>query len=86
VGDAEIQHQRQRVRHVRKVGSQFNIPTMPTPVVSYVLYFHCMCCAEKVGRLINRPVVSLFGTRVSGTGTKMVDHRIYLELPATTNR
>jgi hypothetical protein len=28
VGDVEIQHQRQRARRVRKVGSQPNIPTM----------------------------------------------------------
>jgi hypothetical protein len=28
-----------------------------------------MRCAKKVNKLINRPVMSLFGTRVSGTGT-----------------
>ncbi len=34
---------------------------------------------------MNRPVVSLFGFRMSGTSTEMVSHRIQQELPATTN-
>jgi hypothetical protein len=76
MGDTKIQHQKHRARRVRKVGRQLNIPTMPTPALSYVLRLHCMSCAEKVSKLINRPVVSLFGTRMSGTSTEMVSHRI----------
>jgi hypothetical protein len=44
-----------------------------------------MCCAEKVSQLLNRPVMSLFGTRMSGTSTEMVSHRIQLKLPATSD-
>jgi hypothetical protein len=46
-----------------------------------------MCCEEKVNQLINRPVMSLFDTRMSGTSTEMVSHRVQLELlqPQTTN-
>jgi len=36
------------------------------------LCFNLMRCAKKVSKLINRPVMSLFGTRVSGTGTEMI--------------
>ncbi len=56
MGDADIQNQRHRVRGVGKVGRLLNIPTMPTPTFSYLLRFHCMCCAEKVSQLFNRPV------------------------------
>jgi hypothetical protein len=35
-----------------------------------------MCGAEKVSQLLNRPVMSLFGTRMSGTSTEVVFHRI----------
>ncbi len=57
VGDVEIQHQRHRARRVRKVGRQLNIPTMPTPAVSYVSHCHGMCRAEEVSNLVNHPVV-----------------------------
>jgi hypothetical protein len=43
---------------------------MSTPPFSYVSRFHCVCCAEEVSNLVNRPVVCLFGTRMSGTSTK----------------
>jgi hypothetical protein len=87
VGNAEIQHQRHWGCRVRKVGRQFNIPTMSTPALSYVLLrLDFMCCAEKVSQLINRPVMSLFDTRMSGTSTEMVSHRIQPKLPATTSR
>ncbi len=85
VGDAEIQHQRQRVHHVRKVDRQFNIPTISTPAFSYVLCLDFMCCVEKVSQLLNHQV-SLFGTRMHGTSTEMVSHRIQMKLPATTSR
>jgi len=39
---------------------------------NHLLRFHPMCCAEKVGDLINRPVVRLFGTRVGGTRANVV--------------
>jgi hypothetical protein len=83
VDDAEIQHQRHRARRVGKVGRQLNIPTMSTPAFSNVLRLGFMCGTEKVSQLLNRPVMSLFGTRMSGTSTEMVSHRIQLKLPAT---
>ena len=45
-----------------------------------------MCGTEKVSQLLNRPVMSLFDTRMTGTSTEMVSHRIQLKLPATTSR
>jgi hypothetical protein len=74
VGDVKIQHQRHRVRCVRKVGSQLNV--MPTPAFSHLLRFHIVCCAEKFSELVNRPVVGLFGTRVSGKSTEMITKNI----------
>jgi hypothetical protein len=59
---------------------------MLTPAFNHLSRFHRVCCAEKVSKLINSPVVSLFGTRVSSTSTKMITKRIYLELPATASR
>jgi hypothetical protein len=47
VGDAEIQHHRHQARRVRKVGSQLNIPTMPTTAFGYVLRFHCVVPLEE---------------------------------------
>ncbi len=85
VGDVEVQDQRHRARRVRKTGRQLNIPTMSTPAVSNVLRLGVMCGTEKVRQLINHPVMSLFGTRMSGTSTEMVSHRIQLKLPATTS-
>ena len=41
-----------------------------------VLCFHVVYCVEKVSELINRPVVSLFGTRVGGTSTWMIGKSI----------
>jgi hypothetical protein len=86
VGDAEVQHQRHRARRVRKVCFQLDNPTMSTPAFSNVLRLGAMCGAEKVSQVLNRPVMSLFGTRMSGTSTEMVSHRIQLKLPATTSR
>ena len=80
MGDAEIQHQRHRARRVRKVGRQLDVPTMMTPTFNHLWCFHFLCCAEKVSELNNRPVVSLFGTRVGGTREKVVTKRVYLKL------
>jgi len=49
-----------------------DVTTMLTPA-----FHHLSCCsfvrrAKKVSKLINRPVVSLLGTRVSGTRTEMI--------------
>ena len=57
-----------------------------TPDFNHMLCFNFVRCAEKVSKLINRPVVFLFGTRVSGTRAKVVTKRVYLEFPATTSR
>ena len=76
VGDAELQDQRRRARHIRKAGSHLDVPTMLTPAFSHLLRFHFVRCAEKVSQLINRPVVSLFGTRMSCTSTEMISHRV----------
>jgi hypothetical protein len=51
-----------------------------------MLCFNLMCCAKKVNKLINQPVMSVFGTRVSGTGTEMIAQCVYPKLPTTTNR
>ena len=72
MGDTEIQHQRHRVRRIRKVPHQLVVPTMLTPTFNDLLCFYFMCCAEKVSNLINRSVVCLFGTRVGGTRVKVV--------------
>jgi hypothetical protein len=72
VVDAEGQDHRHRARRIRKVGSQLDVPTMPTPAFSHLLRFHFVCRAEKVSELINRPVVSFFGSRVCGTCTEMI--------------
>jgi hypothetical protein len=84
--NAEVQHQRHRTRHIREVTSQFDIPTSPTPASSHLLRFHFVFCAEKVSDLINRPVVSLLGTRVGGTSAEVVPQSIDLKLPATSSR
>ncbi len=85
MGDAEILHQRHRTRRIRNLDRQVNIPTMSTPGFSYVLCLDIIRCVEKVRQLLNRPVMSLFGNRMSGTSTEMVSHRIQLK-PSTTTR
>ncbi len=62
VVDVEVHHQRYRTRLVRKVGHQLKIPTMSIPAFSNVLCLGVMCGTEKVIQLVNRPVMSLFGT------------------------
>ena len=80
MGDEKVQDQR------HEVGSQLDVPTLLTPSSSNLLRFHFVCCAEKVSELINRPVVRLLGTRVTGTSVEMITKIIYLELLATTDR
>jgi hypothetical protein len=72
MGDTEIQHQSHRVRLIRKVSHDLEVPTMLTPTLNDLLCFYSMCGAEKVNDLIDHPVVRLFGTRVGGTRVKMV--------------
>jgi hypothetical protein len=84
MGDAKVQHQRHRTRHIREITSQFDVPTSLTPAASHLLRFHFVDCAEEVSKLINRPVVSLLG--VVGTSAEVDPQRINLKLPATASR
>jgi hypothetical protein len=68
VGDTEVQHQRKRARLVRKVCFQLDIPTMSTPAFSNGLCLGVMCGEERVSKLLNRPVMSLFGGFSTMTG------------------
>ncbi len=86
MGDAEVHHQRHRTRRIREIGSQLNVPTSLTPAPNHLLHFHFVCGTKDISDLINRPVVSLLGTRVGGTSAEVVTKRIYLELFATTTR
>jgi hypothetical protein len=58
---------------------------MMTPVFNHLLCCNFVCCAKKVSKLINHPVVSLLDTRVSGTSTEMIAQCVYPKLPTTTN-
>ena len=84
--DAEVQRQRYRIRRIREVGSQLNVPTSLTLAPSHLLSFNLVRCAKEVSNLINHPVVSLFGSRVTGTGANVVAKSFYGELFATTGR
>jgi hypothetical protein len=59
---------------------------MLTPAFNHLLCFNFVGCAKKVSKLINRPVVSLLGTRMGGSSTEVITQCIYLKLSATTNR
>ena len=83
--DVEVQYQGQRTHHIRKVTNQLNVPTSLTPVPNHLLCFYLMGCAKEVRKLINRPVVSPFGTRVCGTGANMITESINSKLFVTTN-
>ena len=75
--DAEVQHQRHRTRRIREVGSQLNVSTSLTPAPSHLLSFNLVGCAKQVSKLINRPIMRLFGTRVGGASTNMVtEHQV----------
>jgi hypothetical protein len=86
MGDEEVQHQRHRSRLIHEVTRDFDVPTSLTPVPNHPFRFNFVGCAEKVSKLINRPVVSLFVSRVSGTGCHMVAESVNGELFATTGR
>ena len=72
VDDVEIHHQRHRTPNIHEVTSQLDVPTSLTPDLSHLLPFYFVGCVKEVNNLINRPVVSLFDTRVGGTGANMV--------------
>ena len=59
---------------------------MMSPTFNHLLCFHSVDCTKKVSELINRSVVSLLGTRVSGTNTQMVSQGIYLKLLTSGNQ
>jgi hypothetical protein len=67
VVDTEVQYQRHWTLRVHKVGRQVYIPTMSTPTFSNVFRLVVKRGTEKVNQLFNHPVLSLFGTRMSGT-------------------
>ena len=71
---------------IREVTSQLNVPTSLTPAPCHLLRFHFVGCAKEVSNLINRPVLSLLGTRVGGTSAEVVPQSIDLKLPATSSR
>ena len=72
MGDVEVQHKSHGTRLVREVTRELNVPTSLTPVPNHLLRFYFVGCAKEVSNLINRPVVSLFGSRVSGAGANVV--------------
>jgi hypothetical protein len=41
---------------------------------NHLLCFNLMRCAKKVSKLINHPVVCLFGTRVGGTRVNLITY------------
>ena len=84
--EEEVHHQRHRTRHVREVTSQVDVPTTLTPAPDHLLRFYFVGCAKEVIKLINLPVVSLFGNRVSGTCTNMITENVNGEPFVTTNR
>jgi hypothetical protein len=43
--------------------------TMGVQIPVIVLSLDGMCCAEKVNQLLNHPIMSHFGTQMSGTST-----------------
>ena len=86
MGDVEVQHQRHRTRLVHEVTREFDVLTSLTPVPNHLLCFYFVGCVKEVNNLINHPVVSLFASRVSGTGANVVVKSVYGELFATTGR
>ena len=84
--DVEVQHQGYRTRLTLEVTTQLDVPTSLTPAPSHMLCFYFEGCVKEVRKLINHPVVSLFGTRVGGTGVNMITENIDNKLCATTSR
>jgi hypothetical protein len=48
--DTEIQYKRHRVRLIRKVSRELDVPTMLTPTLDDLLCFYSMCGADKEQR------------------------------------
>ena len=86
MGDAEVQHQRYRVRRIREVTRQFDVPTSLTPAPNHLWCFYFVGCVKEVSKWINHPVVNLFGSRVSGTGDNMITESVDGKRFATTSR
>jgi len=62
---------------VHLVTKQLDVPTIMSPAFRHLLCFHFVCCSKKIrgqriDQPVNRPVVSLLGTRVGGTSTEMI--------------
>ena len=70
VGDAKVQHQRDR--RIREVVIQLDVPILLTPVPSHLSRFCFLGCTKEVSNLVNRPIVNLLDTRVDGTCAKVV--------------
>ena len=64
--DTEVQHQRHRVHLIHEVTRELYVPTSLTPAPNHLLRFYFVGCAKEVSNLTNHPVVSLFGSRMSG--------------------
>ena len=45
-----------------------------------------MCCAKQVSKLLDCPIVSLFGSGMGSTGANMIAKHIQIRLFATTSR
>ena len=84
--DVEVQHQRHRTLLVREVTRGIDVPTSLTPAPNHLLCLYFVGCGKEVRNLINFPVVSLFDSRVSGTGANMISESVDGKLFATTNR
>ncbi len=75
-----------RLAYTGWCGELEHLKTSLTPAPSHLLRFYFVGCAKEVSKLINRPVVSFFGTRVSGTGANMIAESINNKLFATTSQ
>ena len=69
MNDEEVQYQRHRPPRILYMSSKLNVPGILTPAFNNLFRFDSVRGAKKVRKLVNRPVVRLFGTRVSGTRT-----------------
>ena len=84
--DEEVQHRRYGSLLVHEVTHELDVPTSLTLTPNHQLRFYFVGCTKEVSNLINHPVVSLFGSRVNGTGVDVVVKRVYGELFETTGR
>ena len=72
MSNPEVQHQGHRARLIGEISCQLDVSTMMTSALNHLLCFNLMRGAKKVNKLINHPVVCLFGTRVGGTRIQVV--------------